>query len=95
MQAIDQLTTFLRHEPSLPNVLHAHYADAAYVCSKVCSILELPMVLTPHSLGRLKLCRLLDQNYTPDEIVSAATQPVCARLIAWVTECSVRNADTD
>ena len=78
MQAADKLTAYLQQQPSRPHAVHAHYADATYVCSKACSVLALPLVLTTHSLGRLKRERLLAQNYTEDEIVrgAAVTAPM-------------------
>ncbi len=53
----------------LPDFLHAHYADAGYVGSKLSQLLGIPLIFTGHSLGRVKLKRLLDQGLSKETIV--------------------------
>ncbi|VAH93740.1 probable sucrose-phosphate synthase 5 [Triticum urartu] len=45
--------------PVWPYVIHGHYADAAEVAANLASALNVPMVMTGHSLGRNKLEQLL------------------------------------
>lgn len=57
---IDRSLIHLREQGRLPDVIHAHYADAGYVGSRLASLLGCPFVFTGHSLGRSKLERLLE-----------------------------------
>ena len=52
----------------LPDLLHAHYADAGYIGTKLSQILELPMLFTGHSLGRVKRQRLLEKGMSEERI---------------------------
>ncbi|KAL2499384.1 putative sucrose-phosphate synthase 4 [Abeliophyllum distichum] len=47
---------------SWPYVIHGHYADAGEVAARLSGVLNVPMVLTGHSLGRNKLEQLLKQG---------------------------------
>lgn len=49
-------------KPAWPYVIHGHYADAGEVAAHLCAVLNVPMVLTGHSLGRNKLEQLLKQG---------------------------------
>uniref|UniRef100_A0A0D9XQM1 Sucrose-phosphate synthase n=1 Tax=Leersia perrieri TaxID=77586 RepID=A0A0D9XQM1_9ORYZ len=51
--------------PVWPYVIHGHYADAAEVAAHVASALNVPMVMTGHSLGRNKLDQLLKLGRMP------------------------------
>jgi len=62
---VDQSLALFRENNRLPDVIHAHYADAGYVGSRLASLLGCPFVFTGHSLGRTKLDRLLE-NETND-----------------------------
>jgi len=64
----DQIVQRLQKANSLPDWIHAHYADAGYVGSLVCRRLGLPLVFTGHSLGREKLRRLLAAGIDHDQI---------------------------
>ena len=44
-----------------PDVIHAHFADAAAVAAEVEKALGIPFIYTPHSLGRDKLATLEEQ----------------------------------
>ncbi|GKV50724.1 hypothetical protein SLEP1_g57423 [Rubroshorea leprosula] len=48
-------------QPIWPYVIHGHYADAGDTASLLSGALNVPMVLTGHSLGRNKLEQLLKQ----------------------------------
>lgn len=56
---VDNTLHYLHELGRSPDVIHAHYADAGYVASKLASHLGIPLVFTGHSLGRVKRRRLL------------------------------------
>ncbi len=64
----DYLTDYLQKLNSLPDWIHAHYADAGYVGSIVSSRLGLPFVFTGHSLGREKKRRLIESGLDYQQI---------------------------
>ncbi|KAK7856065.1 putative sucrose-phosphate synthase 4 [Quercus suber] len=49
-------------KPTWPYVIHGHYADAGEVATHLSGALNVPMVLTGHSLGRNKFEQLLKQG---------------------------------
>jgi len=53
-----------------PDVIHAHYADAGEVGRQIAATLGLPLVVTGHSLGRVKRRRLLDKGMAVERIES-------------------------
>ena len=57
---IDGTLTYLRREKRVPDLIHAHYADAGYVGRQVAAVLGCPFVFTGHSLGRVKRQRLVE-----------------------------------
>ena len=50
----DAALQYLSKTGDRPDVVHAHYADAAAVAVQLCAVLGLPLVFTSHSLGRQK-----------------------------------------
>ena len=50
----EALAAWILAQPRRPDVIHAHYADAASVAALVGARLGLPFVFTAHSLGRVK-----------------------------------------
>ena len=56
---LDELIRHIRAEGRVPDVVHGHYADAGYVGAQLAKLLGVPFVFTGHSLGRLKMSRLL------------------------------------
>jgi sucrose-phosphate synthase len=64
----DNLLDWLNHQPRLPDVIHAHYADAGYVGVRLSHITGIPLVFTGHSLGRDKRLRLLAAGVHREEI---------------------------
>ena len=56
---VDNALIFLKEQNNLPGIIHAHYADAGYVGTRLSHQLELPLVFTAHSLGRSKRKRLI------------------------------------
>lgn len=57
-----------RESGRVPDVVHSHYADAGSVGVRLSRLLDVPLVHTGHSLGRVKQQRLLDQGMTPEAI---------------------------
>ena len=55
----DSAVAYLREQPTLPHVIHSHYADAGYVGARMVGLLGVPLVHTGHSLGRAKRRQLL------------------------------------
>ncbi|ONK77376.1 uncharacterized protein A4U43_C02F5880 [Asparagus officinalis] len=49
-------------KPTWPYIIHGHYADAAEVAAHLSGLLNVPMVMTGHSLGRNKLEQLVKQG---------------------------------
>jgi sucrose-phosphate synthase len=64
----DNALTYFREEPTLPNIIHSHYADAGYVGVRLSAQLGVPLVHTGHSLGRVKRRRLLALGLAHDKI---------------------------
>jgi sucrose-phosphate synthase len=64
----DNLLDWLNNQPRLPDVIHAHYADAGYVGVRLSHITGVPLVFTGHSLGRDKRLRLLAAGVEREEI---------------------------
>ncbi|KAJ0025109.1 hypothetical protein Pint_07216 [Pistacia integerrima] len=67
-------------KPTWPYVIHGHYADAGEVAAHVSGALNVPMVLTGHSLGRNKFEQLLKQGRLPKDI--NATYKIMRRIEA-------------
>lgn len=53
-----------------PYVIHGHYADAGEVAARLSGALNVPMVLTGHSLGRNKFEQLLKQGRLSKEDIN-------------------------
>lgn len=49
-------------KPTWPYIIHGHYADAADIAARLSGLLNVPMVMTGHSLGRNKLEQLVKQG---------------------------------
>jgi sucrose-phosphate synthase len=64
----DNLLTWMRRQPRLPDILHSHYADAGYVGLRLSHWTGLPLIHTGHSLGRDKCRRLLAMGLTMEDI---------------------------
>uniref|UniRef100_A0A2P2JFT1 Putative sucrose-phosphate synthase 4 n=1 Tax=Rhizophora mucronata TaxID=61149 RepID=A0A2P2JFT1_RHIMU len=68
-------------KPTWPYVIHGHYADAGEVAAHLCGALNVPMVLTGHSLGRNKFEQLLKQGRLSREEINA-TYKIMRRIEA-------------
>lgn len=64
----DQALKHIRRVGRIPDVIHAHYADAGYVGRRLCSLLEVPLIFTGHSMGRVKLKRLKANGMSDENI---------------------------
>ncbi|XP_074371733.1 sucrose-phosphate synthase 4 [Apium graveolens] len=58
-------------KPLWPHVIHGHYADAGEVAARLSGALNVPMVLTGHSLGRNKFEQLLKQGRLSREDINS------------------------
>ena len=65
---MDNLVTWLNEQPTMPDVVHSHYADAGYVAVRLTNQLGVPLIHTGHSLGRDKRKRLLAKGLSREEI---------------------------
>lgn len=65
---IDATLAYLRREKRVPDVIHAHYADAGYVGRQIAAVLGCPFIFTGHSLGRVKRQRLVEGGVEPVEM---------------------------
>jgi sucrose-phosphate synthase len=59
---VDNVLQHLRKARRTPDLVHAHYADAGYVGSRLVQLLGVPLVFTGHSLGRVKKQRLAEKG---------------------------------
>ncbi len=66
----DHALQHIRRIGRLPNVIHSHYADAGNVGARLSVLLGVPQVHTGHSLGRVKLQRMLEQG-TRREVIES------------------------
>ncbi len=65
---IDGTLAYLRSEKRVPDVIHAHYADAGYVGRQIAAVLGCPFIFTGRSLGRVKRQRLVEGGVEPVEM---------------------------
>ncbi|KAL3845723.1 hypothetical protein ACJIZ3_003126 [Penstemon smallii] len=68
-------------KPAWPYVIHGHYADAGEVAARLSGVLNVPTVLTGHSLGRNKLEQLLKQGRLSREDINT-TYKIMRRIEA-------------
>lgn len=65
---VDNTLQYLREVDRATDLLHGHYADAGYVAMRLSGILDVPMLFTGHSLGRVKRQRLIANGSKPESI---------------------------
>ena len=65
---VDNSIKYLKSQKRLPDIIHSHYPDAGFVCDELSKFFNIPFIHTGHSLGKLKLKRLLDGGMTQEEI---------------------------
>lgn len=66
---IDKTIKFIKQDGDIPDVVHGHYADAGYIAMELSEIFGIDFVFTGHSLGRVKLQRLLSEGMEEDDII--------------------------
>jgi sucrose-phosphate synthase len=64
----DNALEHITRQDRLPDILHSHYADAGYVCTRISHQLNIPLIHTGHSLGRSKRKQLLAGGMRRDDI---------------------------
>jgi sucrose-phosphate synthase len=67
-QFVDEILAHYRHLGRVPDLIHGHYADAGDVAVTLGRLLDVPVVHTGHSLGRVKLQRLLAKGLSAETI---------------------------
>ncbi len=65
---VDNALLYLSEQAHLPNIIHAHYADAGYVGIRISNLMGAPLAFTGHSLGRVKRRRLLASGLKINDI---------------------------
>jgi len=65
---VDKSIKYIKSLRKLPDVIHSHYADAGFVCTELTKFFGIPFIHTAHSLGKVKLEKLLNGRITQDEI---------------------------
>jgi sucrose-phosphate synthase len=65
---VDGTLAWLRREKRVPDLIHAHYADAGYVGRQVAAALGVSFAFTGHSLGRVKRQRLVEGGVDEEAI---------------------------
>lgn len=65
---VDNLKFYYAEQGVSPDVIHSHYADAGYVGSRLSYLLDVPLVHTGHSLGRVKRRRLFASGVDTETI---------------------------
>ncbi len=58
----DKVIQYIQSQGRIPDYIHGHYADSAYVASRIASLFGIPLIFTAHSLGRNKLSFLESQG---------------------------------
>jgi sucrose-phosphate synthase len=67
-QFVDNALAHFRQIGRVPEVIHGHYADAGEAGVRLVRLLDVPLVHTGHSLGRVKKQRLLDKGLSEEVI---------------------------
>lgn len=70
----DNLVAWIAAQDRAPDLIHAHYADAATVAALVEDRLGIPFVFTAHSLGQVKATMLGASAIRPDLARRIATE---------------------
>ncbi|MEJ2190155.1 MAG: glycosyltransferase, partial [Acidobacteriota bacterium] len=65
---VDNALAHFRDIGRVPDLIHGHYADAGEAGVRLVRLLDVPLVHTGHSLGRVKRQRLLDKGLSEEVI---------------------------
>jgi len=64
---VENLLRHIKSVGRVPDIIHAHYADAGFVGSQLSHYVGVPLIFTGHSLGHDKLRTLLEKGVSKDE----------------------------
>ncbi len=65
---VDNALPHFRKLRRIPDIVHGHYADAGMVGATLAHLLGVPFVFTGHSLGRVKMERMLESGAQREQI---------------------------
>ncbi len=65
---VDNALPHFRKLRRIPDIVHGHYADAGMVGATMAHLLGVPFMFTGHSLGRVKMERMLESGAQRDQI---------------------------
>jgi sucrose-phosphate synthase len=65
---VDKSIKYLKTKKRLPDFIHSHYADAGYVAAELSKFFGIPFFHTSHSLGKVKLQKLIEDGFNQDFI---------------------------
>ncbi len=65
---VDNALPHFRKLRRIPDIVHGHYADAGMVGATMAHLLGVPFLFTGHSLGRVKMERMLESGAQRDQI---------------------------
>ncbi|MBW2559190.1 MAG: HAD-IIB family hydrolase, partial [Deltaproteobacteria bacterium] len=66
---VDKTIKFIKRENAIADIVHGHYADAGYVAMQLSKIFGIPLIFTGHSLGRIKMEKLLNNGLKQADII--------------------------
>jgi len=66
---VDKTVKYIKRQKRIPDIVHGHYPDAGYVALQLSEFFGIPLIYTGHSLGRLKLSRLLEDGMAEKDII--------------------------
>ena len=88
----DSALEYIKLQPTLPSIIHSHYADAGYVGTRLSHLLGIPLVHTGHSLGRSKRRQLLAAGYSRETLearYNITTRIEAEETTLGVAECVI------
>ena len=65
---VDNALPHFRKLRRIPDIVHGHYADAGMIGATMAHLLGVPFIFTGHSLGRVKMERMLESGAQRDQI---------------------------
>ncbi|MGX7703216.1 HAD-IIB family hydrolase [Methylobacterium sp. Gmos1] len=89
----ESLIAWIAAQAQAPDLVHAHYADAAAVAAIVEARLGIPFVFTAHSLGRVKAAMLGEGAENPDLARRIATEEAALARASLVVASSRDEAE--
>lgn len=66
-EMVENILRHIKRVGRVPDIIHAHYADAGYVGAQLSHYIGVPLIFTGHSLGYDKLRTLMEKGMTEDE----------------------------